>query len=62
MLLEIFADRHQRQSTLAASQLPAPPDAILDRLVHSAHRIALKGEPLRKRQGLDLTGKDTHQP
>ena len=61
MLLENFADRHQRQSTLAASQLPAP-RAILDRLVHNTHRIALKGEPLRKRQGLDLTGKDTHQP
>jgi DNA replication protein DnaC len=72
-LLEIFDDRHQRQSTLVTSQLPVPQwhdyigdptlaDAILDRLVHNAHRIALKGESLRKRQGLDLTGKDTNQP
>lgn len=52
-------DRFDRQSTLIASQLPVEKwhemfddntvaDAILDRLIHRAHRIALKGESLRK--------------
>lgn len=58
-LLEICDDRYQRRATLVASQLPvenwhqalADPtlaDAILDRLVHNAHRIALSGESMRK--------------
>ena len=60
-LLEVIEDRAQLRSTLVASQLPveawhaalADPtlaDAILDRLVHRAHRIALKGPSLRKRE------------
>ncbi len=60
ILLEIFEDRHGRRSTIITSQLPvnkwfdiiAEPtiaDAILDRLVHSSHRIELKGESLRKK-------------
>jgi DNA replication protein DnaC len=60
-LLEILDDRYDRRATLVASQLPvenwhealADPtlaDAILDRLVHNAHRIALHGESLRKRR------------
>ena len=67
-VLEIMEDRHGRGSTLITSQLPvehwheiiADPtlaDAILDRLVHNAHRVTLKGESLRKtaakRQKLD---------
>jgi len=59
-LLEILEDRYQRRSTLVASQLPIPnwheylgdptlADAILDRLVHNAHTITLKGESMRKR-------------
>ena len=67
-LLEIIDDRHGRGSTIVTSQLPvenwhqviANPtvaDAILDRLVHNAHRLALSGESLRKaaakRAGLD---------
>ncbi len=55
MLLEIIEDRHGRKSTIIASQLPvsqwhdaiADPtiaDSILDRLVHSSHRIDFKGE------------------
>src|ERR1700682_487915 len=59
-LLEIVDDRHNRGSTIVTSQLPvdhwheaiANPtvaDAILDRLVHNAHRLVLKGESLRKR-------------
>lgn len=58
-LLEICDDRYQRRATIVASQLPvenwhqalADPtlaDAILDRLVHNAHRITLSGESMRK--------------
>jgi DNA replication protein DnaC len=68
-ILEIVEDRHNRGSTILTSQLPvdhwhdaiANPtiaDAILDRLVHNAHRITLKGESMRKtaanRAGLDV--------
>jgi DNA replication protein DnaC len=67
-LLEIMEDRHGRGSTIVTSQLPVEhwheiigdptiADAILDRLVHNAHRLTLKGESLRKaaakRQTLD---------
>ena len=58
-LLEIVEDRHNRGSTIVTSQLPvdhwheaiANPtvaDAILDRLVHNAHRLTLKGDSMRK--------------
>ena len=58
-LLEILEDRHERRSTLVTSQLPVEhwhkmigepthADAILDRLVHNAYRIVLKGESMRK--------------
>jgi DNA replication protein DnaC len=58
-LLEIVDDRHGRASTIVTSQLPvndwhdviADPtvaDAVLDRLVHTAHRLSLNGESLRK--------------
>jgi DNA replication protein DnaC len=68
-LLEIIDDRHGRGSTIVTSQLPvenwheviANPtvaDAILDRLVHNAHRLALTGESMRRtaanRAGLDV--------
>ncbi len=59
-LLEILDDRYDRGSTLITSQLPVDQwhaylgdrtvaDAILDRLVHNAYRIDLKGESMRKR-------------
>jgi len=59
-LLEILEDRHQLRSTLIAGQLPIDhwhsiigeptlADAILDRLVHNAYRINLKGGSLRKK-------------
>jgi DNA replication protein DnaC len=59
-LMEIIEDRHARKTTLIASQLPVASwyeiigeetiaDAILDRLVHTSHRIELKGESLRKK-------------
>jgi len=58
-LMEIIEDRHGRGSVIITSQLPVSDwydiigektisDAILDRLVHDAHRIELKGESLRK--------------
>ena len=58
-LLEILDDRHERRSTVVTSQLPVEhwhkmigepthADAILDRLVHNAYRITLKGESMRK--------------
>ena len=57
-LIEIIEDRHGRKSTIMTSQLPLNKwyevigdftiaDAILDRLVHSAYKIDLKGESLR---------------
>lgn len=59
-LLEIMEDRHGLKSTLITSQLPVTQwhkaigdatlaDAILDRLVHNAHKLNLKGESMRKR-------------
>lgn len=59
-LKEIIEDRHGKSSTVIASQLPVGSwyeiigeatiaDAILDRLVHTSHRIELKGESLRKK-------------
>lgn len=58
-LLEILDDRYNRQATLITSQLPVEQwhgylgdptlaDAILDRLVHNAYRLTLKGESMRK--------------
>ncbi len=58
-LLEILDDRYDRKSTLIVSQVPVDAwhgllgdptlaDAILDRLVHNAHRLELAGESMRK--------------
>lgn len=58
-LLEVIEDRWQTKSTVVTSQVPVDQwhaligdpsvaDAILDRLVHHAHRIELKGESLRR--------------
>jgi DNA replication protein DnaC len=60
-LLELLEDRYGLRSTLVTSQFPVEhwhqligdptlADAILDRLVHNAYRIALKGDSLRKRR------------
>ena len=59
-LLEIMEDRHGNGATLITSQLPIQhwheaigdptlADAILDRLLHNAHKIQLKGESMRKK-------------
>lgn len=63
-LLEVIEDRHGNASTLITSQLPLEnwhdsigdptiADAILDRLIHNAHRFQLKGGSMRKKQKLD---------
>ncbi|MGH8528062.1 MAG: IS21-like element helper ATPase IstB [Gammaproteobacteria bacterium] len=61
-LLEVLEDRYNRRATLVTSQLPFDhwhsvvgdstfADAILDRLIHQAHRITLKGGSMRRRNG-----------
>lgn len=58
-LMEIIEDRHTKASMIITSQLPVNAwhevigektiaDAILDRIVHDAHRIELRGESMRK--------------
>jgi DNA replication protein DnaC len=65
-LLEVLEDRHDRRATLITSQLPLEhwqaaigeptlADAILDRLVHKAYQIVLKGESRRKRLAAQKT-------
>ncbi len=60
-LLEIVEDRYSTGSLIITSQVPVDhwyeivgsptlADAILDRIVHNAHRIELKGESLRKQR------------
>ena len=62
-LLEILEERYGRRSTVITSQLPVNrwhevvndptyADAIMDRLVHNAHRIELTGESLRKQRSI----------
>jgi len=59
-LLSLLDERHGKASTIVASQLPIQhwyefigeptlADAILDRLIHNAHRIELSGESMRKK-------------
>lgn len=60
-LLELLDDRYDKAATLVTSQLPIDhwhaylgdptlADAILDRLVHNAHRLVLKGDSMRARR------------
>lgn len=60
-LMEIIEDRHGKNATVIASQIPIAAwydiipdstiaDAILDRLIHTATRIELKGDSLRKKR------------
>jgi DNA replication protein DnaC len=60
-LMELIEDRHAKKATIIASQLPVASwydiigeatiaDAILDRLIHTSHRIEIKGESLRKKR------------
>ena len=61
ILMEIIEDRHGKRSTLFTSQVPVNKwyevigeqtiaDAILDRIVHDAHRLELKGDSMRKKR------------
>jgi DNA replication protein DnaC len=61
ILMEIIEDRHGKRSTLFTSQVPVSnwfeiigeqtiADAILDRIIHNAHRVELKGESMRKKR------------
>jgi DNA replication protein DnaC len=63
ILMEMIEDRHGKKSTVFTTQVPVPSwfeiigdetiaDAILDRVVHDAHRIELKGDSLRKKGAL----------
>lgn len=67
--LEIIDDRYKFSSTLITSQLPISlwhesigdatlGDAILDRLIHNAHRIELTGDSMRKNKPSKLDKKD----
>lgn len=64
-LFEIIEERYWRKSTLITAQVPvarwhdliADPtvaDAILDRIIHNAHRISLEGDSMRKQQAAPL--------
>ena len=65
-LLEIVEDRYGRGATLFTSQVPVDrwhdligdptlADAILDRVIHNAHRIQLRGDSLRKKNAQENT-------
>jgi DNA replication protein DnaC len=59
--MEIIEDRHEKASTLITSQVPVAKwyevigektiaDAVMDRIIHNAHRLELLGESLRKKK------------
>lgn len=63
MLMEIIEDRHGKASTIFTSQVPVNKwhevigeqtiaDAILDRIIHDAHRLELRGESMRKKRAI----------
>lgn len=64
--MELIEDRHGKISLIITSHLPVSKwfevigektvaDAILDRIVHDAHRIELKGESIRKKRSVEPT-------
>jgi DNA replication protein DnaC len=72
-LLELLDDRYDRRSTIVTSQVPvekwheyvANPtlaDAILDRLVHNAHRLSLSGESMRRVNAATTDDQQTAKP
>ena len=63
-LIDIIDYRYSKHSTIIVSQIPVNKwhpligeetiaDAILDRIVHNAHRIELKGESMRKQKKIN---------
>lgn len=72
ILMEIIEDRHGNNSTLFTSQVPVNDwyeiigeqtiaDAILDRIIHAAHRLQLNGESMRKKKGILPQENDQNQ-
>jgi len=70
ILMEIIEDRHGKNSTIITSQVPVTmwheiigeqtiADAILDRIVHDAHRIEMNGESMRKKRKLKPDTEET---
>lgn len=68
-LMEIIEDRHGKTSLIITSQLPVSKwhevigektiaDAILDRIVHDAHRLELTGESMRKKRKIELEAQE----
>jgi len=73
LLLEVIEDRHGKGSTIITSQVPVSlwhevigestiADAILDRIVHDAHRIEMSGESMRKKQRVKPEDLSENQP
>lgn len=71
-LLEILDDRYDKASTLITSQLPVDrwhnylgdptlADAILDRLIHNAHRIQLSGDSMRARRAAAISAPEAEK-
>lgn len=69
-LLEVLEDRYGRRATVVTSQLPIEhwheylnsptlADAILDRLVHGAHKLIMKGGSMRKTEAARRNGTTT---
>lgn len=69
-LMEIIEDRYGKCATIITSQVPVSKwhdvigektvaDAILDRIIHDAHRLELKGESLRKKQQDSIENNDS---
>jgi DNA replication protein DnaC len=63
--MELVEDRHGKSAMIITSQVPVSKwydiigeqtiaDAILDRIVHNAHRLELKGESLRKKRAVEV--------
>ena len=72
ILMEIIEDRHGKGSTIITSQVPVDlwhevigeptiADAILDRIVHDAHRIEIRGDSMRKKMKMDLNNPSTEE-
>jgi DNA replication protein DnaC len=70
ILMEIIEDRHGKSSTIITSQVPVTmwheiigeqtiADAILDQIVHDAHRIEMNGESMRKKRKLKSESEET---
>jgi len=66
MLMELIEDRHGKAALIVTSQIPVNKwyevigeqtiaDAVLDRIVHGAHRLDLRGDSMRRKRGTKET-------